>query len=144
MFLLVLLFCQRLISAPASANEVPPLEDSSGNPAASPQGLVVYSSREGADEASRVGIRLCGMGIQTAAVADVRGLNFWPAEGFVRGTVIAQEGCDRTRILLDWTGSWGNSLGIPAGGCTVLKTDGENITMLSSCASVLEGHVVIK
>ncbi len=141
---LFILLCLRLIEQPAMGNEVPPLEDTAGNPASGPVGIVVYSARDGAAAASLVGSQLCGAGLHPQAVADVRGLNFWPASGFVRGTVQSQEARDGARILLDWTGVWGDSLGAPAGGCTVLKTDGEHVTMMTSCSAVLEGHVRVE
>ena len=75
------------------------------------------------------------------AIADVRRLGFWPISTIVRDAVSSQGKRDGTPILLDWTGVWGNMVGLQAGGCNVLIMSGESIERTSSCNVAISGGV---
>lgn len=119
------------------------LEDVEGNTVRPPPaGIYVYSDRSGSEDASRAGAILRESGARgVVAIADVRGLGFWPLSTTVRDAVESQVRRDGAPILLDWTGAWGNMMGLQAGGCSVLIMSGESIERTSSCDAVISGGV---
>ena len=143
----VFIVCLRVM-ATAFGGEAPVLEDANGNrqvgigpgPTA-----YVYRGRDTSLVASQAGGIISGVpGVNVVAVADVRGLGWWPVSGFVRDAVVQQGKRDGTNILFDWTGSWGNAMGLPAGGCSVVITDGRSVVTNTDCSAVIEGRVEVK
>lgn len=59
-------------------------------------------------------------GMVTAAVADVRGYDYWPVKGFVKDAVRDESKKRGTPIYIDWDGKFGNALSLQRGTSNVL------------------------
>ncbi len=89
--------------------------------------VFVYEARQGTQQNSVFKAELAdymrahpSAPVDVVAIADVRGLNFFPLNEFIRKAV--QDASERAsmEVLLDWTGSWGQSFHCPSGPSTVL------------------------
>jgi hypothetical protein len=144
----IFIVCLRVMGMAAFAGEVPVLEDANGNPRAGigpGPTTYVYSGRDTSNVASQVGGVISGVpGVNVVAVADVRGLGWWPISRVVKDAVVEQGKRDGTSVLFDWTGAWGNAMGLQGGSCSVVVTDGKSVVLRSECGVILEGGVVVK
>ena len=89
--------------------------------------VFVYEGREAMDENVAFKEELLAYmlahpaaSIDVAAIADVRGLNFFPINEFVRLAVQQASVRTSTEVLLDWKGRWGDTFGCPRGVSTVI------------------------
>jgi len=70
------------------------------------------------------------------AVADVSGYDFWPARGFVEDAIREEERKSKTSIYLDWSGTFGKSLGVKRGVSNVVLLNPDNKVVVAHSGPV--------
>ncbi len=78
--------------------------------------------------------------ITLAAVADVQGYDFWPARGFVKGSIRDEEKKAGTPIYCDWTGAFRQAFQLRAGTSTILLYGRDGKLLLASEGALSEAQ----